>query len=294
MPNRFGTLQHTGDKLDKLEQYLNCFTQVLKNQPFQLIYFDAFAGTPEIDVGGEIGPQLPTMEASPFLEGSSKRALKQGTKFNKYIFVDQKRANIRELEHLKIDFPEIANRIDIRHSDANSELLTFCRIWPRNQRAVVFLDPYGNQVAWQTIEAIAATRAIDLWYLFPAGLGVNRQISSAGKHEGREESLDRLLGTSEWRTAFVASKVTQDLFGQNAATEKVATPVSITEFMIHRMQKIFAGGALDEWLPLGKDGRHSYSLIFACANPNPKAHELALRLARGVLRSRTNGRPKRH
>lgn len=294
MPNRFGTVRHTGDKLDKLEQYLERFTRVLQNQPFELINFDAFAGTPEIDVEGDTGPLLPTMEATPFLAGSSTRALRLGTRFSRYIFVDRKKANIGELQGLKAQFPDMAGRIEIKHSDANTELSEFCRNWPRNRRAVVFLDPYGNQVAWQTIEAIAATRAIDLWYLFPAGLGVNRQISNAGKHEGREESLDRLFGTREWRTAFVASRVTHDLFGQNAATEKIATPVSITEFMIHRMQKIFAGGVLDEWLPLGKDGCHSYSLMFACANPNPKAYELALRLARGVLRSRTDGGPKRH
>jgi three-Cys-motif partner protein len=37
----------------------------------------------------------------------------------------------------------------------------------RSHRAVLFLDPYGMQVEWQTIEAIAKTAAIDLWLLFP-------------------------------------------------------------------------------------------------------------------------------
>jgi three-Cys-motif partner protein len=292
MPNHFGTMRHTGGKLDKLEQYLKCFTQVLKNQPFDLIYFDAFAGTPEIDIEGDQNPTLPTLEATAFLAGSSKRALKFGDKFSKYIFVDRKRSNVKELQQLRAEFPDIAERIEIRHSDANNELLDFCRNWPKNRRAVVFLDPYGNQVSWQTVEAIAATQCIDLWYLFPAGLGVYRQISKAGKHEGREESLDRLLGTREWRTAFVETTVSQDLFGQSKCTEKVATPISITEFMIRRMRHIFRGGVLDEWLPLGRGGRHSYSLLFACANPNPKASSLALRLARGVLKSGTNGRAK--
>ena len=34
-------------------------------------------------------------------------------------------------------------------------------------RAVLFLDPYGMQVEWATIEAVAKTKAIDLWLLFP-------------------------------------------------------------------------------------------------------------------------------
>lgn len=33
----------------------------------------------------------------------------------------------------------------------------------------MFLDPYGMQVDWATIEAIAKTKAIDLWILFPLG-----------------------------------------------------------------------------------------------------------------------------
>jgi len=292
MPQKFGTRAHTGEKLDKLEEYLRVFTQVLKYQPFSLVYFDAFAGTPDIDVGDPDTSMLPAEDAAPFLEGSSKRALKFGKSFARYIFVDRKRANIKELTALKDAFPEVSERIDIRFSDANTELIEFCRGWPKGQRAVVFLDPFGNQVAWSTVEAIAATNAIDLWYLFPAGLGVHRQISKTGSHKGREASLDRLLGSRDWRNFFVISEDSTDLFGPSTIQRKVATPESITKFMIDRMRGVFRGGVLDEWLPLGSGGRHSYSLLFACANPDPKAHELALRLARGVLRSKRRGRAK--
>lgn len=284
MPNQFGSA-HTEEKLQKLEAYLDRFTLVLKNQPFKLVYFDAFAGTPEIDVGETGGLLLGAADTQLFLEGSSRRALKFGDKFSRYIFVDKKRANVRELEALKSEFPQYQDRIEVRYSDANTELVKFCSNWPRNQRAVVFLDPFGNQVAWETIEAIAATKAIDLWYLFPAGLGVHRQISGEGSRDGKEKSLDRLLGTPDWRKAFISKTTTDDLFGATRDTTTVASPEAITEFMIERMKSIFKGGVLDEWLPLGSHGRHSYSLIFACANPEPRAHELALRLARGVLRS---------
>jgi three-Cys-motif partner protein len=288
MPNRFGTKStHTDEKLNKLSEYLECFTTALKKQTFDLVYFDAFAGTPEIDVGNDRAP-LFVDEAVPFLEGSSRRALKLGTKFSRYIFVDRKKANVRELEALKNDYPNIRDRIEIRYSDANEELREFCSNWPSNRRAVVFLDPFGNQVEWRTIEAIAATRAIDLWYLFPAGLGVHRQISKGGDHRGREESLDRLLGTPDWRTAFVTTVEVDDLFGSKTEKAKVATPVSITEFMIARMKTVFEGGVLDDWLPLGANGRHSYSLIFACANPS--AGNLERRLAKEGLGSKKRGR----
>lgn len=284
MPNQFGST-HTEEKLQKLEAYLKAFTTVLKFQPFKLVYFDAFAGTPDIDVGDGSSPLLGTTDARQFLEGSSRRALKFGQQFAQYIFVDKKRANVKELAALKRDFPEVSSRIDIRYSDANTELQKFCASWPKNQRAVVFLDPFGNQVAWETIEIIAATRAIDLWYLFPAGLGVHRQMSGEGDREGKDRSLDRLLGTPNWRTALISRTTVNDLFGAAQNETTVASPEAITQFMIERMRGVFKGGVLDEWLPLGSRGRHSYSLIFACANPEPKAYELALRLARTVIRS---------
>jgi three-Cys-motif partner protein len=105
------------------------------------------------------------------------------------------------------------------------------------QRAVVFLDPFGNQVAWDTIKEIAATKAIDLWYLFPAGLGVNRQIGKCGAaHESyHARSLDKLLGTFDWRTAFSSERVERTLFEQRTETTKIATPEQVMfEFSLRR------------------------------------------------------------
>jgi hypothetical protein len=72
---------------------------------------------------------------------------------------------------------------------------------------------------------------------------------------------------------------------------KVATPKSITLFMIDRMRQIFKGGVLDKWLPLGSSGNHMYSLLFAWANPSEKAR-LAGKLAQAVLESSRRGRSK--
>lgn len=158
----------------------------------------------------------------------------------------------------------------------------------------MFLDPYGNHVGWDTIVAVARTQAIDLWYLFPAGLGVYRQISRrGGVHKSHEASLDRLLGTPEWRDVFIETQSVDDLFGAQESQEKRATVESVTQFMADRMSAVFKGGVLDEWLPLGSRGIHMYSLMFAWANPSKKA-KLAETLARAVLRSKKDGRTKRH
>ena len=289
---RFGSL-HTEHKLGKLEEYLKLYCTALKNQGFRLIYFDAFAGTGDIQVATEASLLADVDEYSPFIAGSAHRALQLGAAFSEYIFVEKSRSKAQALEKLKTQYTDISNRISIRRSDANEELQKFCAQTDWNKsRAVVFLDPYGNQVKWTTIEAIARTEAIDLWYLFPAGLGVHRQIGKDAKVDpSHAASLDELVGTKEWREAFIEERDEKDLFGPKKEHAKIATPESITLFMIKRMKGVFKGGVLDAWLPLGSRGIHMYSLLFAWANPSPKA-KLAGKLAKAVLGSARRGRIK--
>lgn len=291
MSPRFGSV-HTKLKLDKLEEYLRIYTTALKKQNFKLLYFDAFAGAGDVQIASNDASLLETVDDyTPFIKGSAQRALRFDKYFEKYIFVDRNIQNVKALQHLKLEHPEIANRVDIRQGDANTELVKFCKDTDWNSaRAVVFLDPYGNQVEWNTLVAIAATKAIDLWYLFPAGLGVFRQISKRGDvHTSHEASLDKIFGTRAWRDVFVDSSIEPDLFGSREKLEKRATVESITRFMADRMKGIFQGGVLDEWYPLGSRHIHMYSLMFAWANPSEKAR-LARTLALSVLKGRSDGR----
>jgi three-Cys-motif partner protein len=289
---KFGSA-HTEQKLGKLDEYLKAYSTALKHQKFRLTFFDAFAGTGDIQIAPEASLLEGIDDYSPFISGSAHRALQLGTAFDEYIFVEKSRSKSKALNELKIQYSKVADRISILCADANEELLKFCVRTDWNEcRAVVFLDPYGNQVKWTTIEAVARTRAIDLWYLFPAGLGVHRQIGkNATVHASHESSLDDMFGTREWRNAFIEEQAGADLFGAVSGFAKVATPKSITLFMIERMRQIFKGGVLDEWMPLGSRGIHMYSLIFAWANPSEKA-KLAGKLAKAVLRSSRRGRPK--
>jgi three-Cys-motif partner protein len=298
MPQKAFGGAHTRDKLDRLEAYLKAYLDVLKKQSWvHTIYFDAFAGTGEIPTAAR-DPLLPLDDGgTAFIVGSAPRALSLKSTFSEYIFVEKRRGKTKELERLRSEHPDKANSIKIVNQDANSALQTFCaeRNWKRC-RAVVFLDPFGNQVEWPTIEAIAATKAIDLWYLFPAGLGVHRQIGSDGTvHYTHALSLDRIFGTSEWSQAFIGDEERlPDLFEeQGRRSTKLATPASVTRFMIERMKSVFKGGVLDEWLQLGPRGHHSYSLLFAWANPSPGAAK-AGKIAKAVMRSEKRGGIKRH
>jgi three-Cys-motif partner protein len=293
MAQRFGS-SHTEEKLRHLEEYLKAYSTALKNQKFRLVYFDSFAGTGDIEIGSEAPLIAGIDEYKPFIAGSAQRALKLGTAFDEYIFVEKSAKNVRELNKLRGQHAEIAARVNIRRADANVALLEFCSgtDW-RRTRAVVFLDPFGNQIRWTTLEAIAKTKGIDLWYLFPSGLGVFRQISRDGTIDATHiDSLNALFGTEDWQSVFIRKHTQSDLLGERTGTTKTATIEAVTSYMIGRMKTIFRGGVLEESVPLGSGGVHMYSLLFAWANPSRAASNLAKKLAGAVLGRKTRGGTK--
>jgi three-Cys-motif partner protein len=286
--NSFGGL-HTEVKLLAVEKYLNAFTTALKKEGFRLLYFDGFAGSGNIQASSEIPLIKNGEDADLLLTGSVIRALRVAHPFDEYVFIEKSAAKRAELENVvERERPESAS---IRYvpGDANNAVLDFCRKtnWSRC-RAVIFLDPFGNQVGWKTLEAIANTKA-DLWYLFPAGLGVSRLISGDGSVDpGHRASLDRLFDGRRWEQALIEETGQADLFDTDVASRrKIATPEKITKFMIHCMKEPFGGRVLDQWLPLvNSRGGYLYSLLFAMANDSERAWPLGRKLAAAVLRRR--------
>jgi three-Cys-motif partner protein len=112
--HRFGG-DWTTTKLAILGDYLSAYTTALKNQPFKTAYIDAFAGTgyrtlrEPIDDTGEvlIFPDLAEADPQGLLDGSARLALKAEPRFAKYIFIERSPERCRELEGLKIEFPNL-------------------------------------------------------------------------------------------------------------------------------------------------------------------------------------------
>ena len=217
-----GTHRFGGDwttaKLDVIARYLASYTTALKGKPstehpFVKGYIDAFAGTgyrnarrdDRTDDASQalLLPDLAEAEPQALLDGSSRLALKTEPRFDRYIFIERSPERCAQLELLKQEFPDLAGDIQIRRGDANTEIHELCAKDWSSHRAVLFLDPYGMQVDWKTIEAIAGTKAIDLWVLFPLGIGVNRLLTKSGEiPESWRRRLSLLLGTEDWYEEF--------------------------------------------------------------------------------------------
>ena len=281
VPQVFGS-GHTEAKLVTVEKYLRAFTTALAGK-FTLVYVDAFAGS-GASVPKSDKQQIRLIETDDIIDGSTRRALRISPSFDSFIFIEKLTKNLQSLQGLKEEFPEKQSKITILPGDANLELQNFAtNLDRRNARAVVFIDPFGLSLEWNTIAALGQTERVDLWYLVPSG-GMSRQVKLDGTELDSARLLDKVLGTPEWRGRIIANTVTTDLFGDPiSSTSKIGGAVELTGFVQERLRTVFKGGVSEKALPLGRGGRHEFSLIFACANPSPKASVLALRLADAVL-----------
>ena len=285
--NKFGN-EHTLTKLNCVKSYLDGWATVLKKQGFNKRYIDAFSGSghfvlstdpSEIDHGflddAEIG--------KVFLDGSPLQALDVRPSFDKIDLIEKNPSAVASLrEAIRT---RDASYVEIHQEDANIALPRICEGFSRKDRAVVFLDPFGAQVEWSTLEAVSATRAADLWYLVPVSI-INRMLPRKFERQptGWSERITACLGTDEWITRFYQREDKTDLFGEVSETSKRGGLIDVERFFIERLKTVFPGVANDAVRLITPRGTHLFSLCFAVANPRGNAPEIALKIANSVIR----------
>lgn len=191
--------------------YAQAFQTALKNQPFESWYIDPFAGTGERvekRLGGGLLEGKVLEEELVRFAGSARRALDIEPHFNHYRFADTKPAHIEALRRLAAEY--VGRDIQIFPGDGNEcvRKIVGNRLWTGErsgwkQRGIVFLDPYGMNVAWDTLHLIAQTERLDVWFLF-AAKAVRQQLGPSLDRvdEGKAAALDRFFGEPNWRDEF--------------------------------------------------------------------------------------------
>jgi three-Cys-motif partner protein len=205
----------TQKKLRLLEKYLGVYMTIMdaqrrKGRFRRVVYIDAFAGPGRYD--DESGDQQKYLEGSPF------RALKIPKPFDEYWFIEKDAARAQRLrENLEAD-PETTGllaegKIRIFCKDANEVLRGDACAGIRYKdyaRALVFLDPYGLEVAFATVEALAEARAFELFINFSV-MGVNRLLKrQGGPEDWAKDQLDRVFGDRSWEDFYTHGRT---LFG---------------------------------------------------------------------------------
>ncbi|HEV2295756.1 MAG TPA: three-Cys-motif partner protein TcmP [Tepidisphaeraceae bacterium] len=269
----------TERKLDALDQYLRAYAKALSNTKFNRVYIDAFAGTgyreqklPTVDNAPSIFEddlkELTAPEPQQFLDGSPKIALRIEPPFHRFVFIEYDDAKVRELEKLKLEFPARASSIDVRPGDANTTIRQLCSTWDkRGTRGVLFLDPFGMQVEWSTIQAIAATEGIDTWILFPFAANRLMTKSPTDIPPGWRSRLDMLFGSKDWESKFYKERTLVDIFnGDTTVVEKNLTLQGLGAYYGERLGSIFPVVAPNPRMLRSSGNRPLFQLFFAAAN----------------------------
>lgn len=200
------------DKLNLLRKYLEAYVKVLKKQAWcnGYEYIDGFAGTGK--------PK--SRDEQEFVKGSPRVALELPTPFSKYHFIESSNWRIRKLEELKAEFP--SRHIEVHSGDCNVILRhSIVPTLPRSsfRRAIAFLDPFGMQLEWGTLEDVARVETIEV-FLNLSVMAINRNVRVRRAEEidpSKRARMDRFWG-AEWEAELYEEDLT--LFGADTVLIK--------------------------------------------------------------------------
>ena len=282
-------------KLDAISEYLRFYQIALKNRGFETWYVDAFAGTGErnaVVTRGGIFDDAPVEEVEEVLAGSAKRALAVDPPFAHYWFSEQRPTRVKALEALRNEYD---SDIRVNQGDANEQLraLFSSPPWVNHpdhwkQRAVVFLDPYGMSVGFDTLRMLAETKRTDVWYLFPRKAVIQQLANKAsGIDDGKRASLTRIFGCDDWERFYRPQPIQTSFFDQKPIQESVRTASGddIAAFAKDRFGGIFA--YVSDPIPLLINGRDFFELYCFSNNPKKQAIDLIKKGVNSVVKKYT-------
>lgn len=281
---RFGG-EWTKQKLSILEKYLNAYTTALKDQPFRLMYIDAFAGTGWIATGATAPYRsLFGAEEQEFVKGSVLRALDVRDKpFDRCIFLDRDPEYCHGLEQIRGRHP--GREIEIHNTDANSFLREY-RFHRAGWRGVLFLDPFATEVEWATIERIARLEMLDTWILFPAGT-LGRMLPTSRKPEDVDAAwkarLNTVFGSDCWEGLYEPQTQPTLFGGRLSKVVREPGEQGLTRIYRENLRALFGERFLDRSAPLvNSRGRVLYDFMF-CAG-HPRGARIAKKIAGHLLK----------
>jgi three-Cys-motif partner protein len=207
-------------------------------------------------------------EQQLFLAGSPRVALDLQFPFDNYIFVERSSERIGSLGQLKAWYGA-TRHIHIRQEDCtkylHDKIATNPKLDWKVNRAIVFLDPFGMQVRWHTIEALANTKAIEIFLNFPVGMAIQRLLLRQPERftDAQRRRLDDYFGSPDWMS--VLYKRHKTLFGDEAQQKVDESGIALLNWYRGRLRNVFAHVSRAALIRNTRGG-HLYYLLLASHN----------------------------
>lgn len=235
--NNFGG-DWTKTKIEILVEYAQAYLTIMnKYKSFKTLYFDGFAGSGFIEKDKKFGIEITMGAARRIIEIDDPKP------FDMYYFVELDPKNHKLLKSNTSDvFPK--KKIYPVCGDCNSKLIDLGNYMrkPVNKslRALVYIDPYGMQVEWRSIETLRDL-PIDMWVLVPTGLGVNRLLKKNGHiSDAWRERLEKFLGIPSNQIEDLFYKKQQTLFGDESYFKEADAIKKSAELYRKKLKEVFS------------------------------------------------------
>lgn len=270
----------TEEKLNAFSKYVNAYLTIMNKcrdkYKWKLIYFDGFAGSGSreethesdtIDMFEEFGISI---DDTTIYRGAAERVLSiEQHGFDYYYFIDKSEESSNALEEKLSHFKKEGKILNFRCDDANSQLAKLATALKNKKfKALVLLDPFGMQVNWDSISALAGT-GTDLWILIPTGVIINRLLDKKGQLTHIDRLTDFLgMTKEEIEAAFYEKTVMPTLFGEIEEVQKKQQPIEkIAQLYIQRLNTIFKNVTSEPLVLRNSKNNPIYHFAFASNNP---------------------------
>jgi three-Cys-motif partner protein len=267
----------TERKLNAFSKYVRSYLTIMKKYPYwETIYFDGFAGSGKREQrknSNLIKLLKITEEEEQTYKGAAERVLSLPEPgFDYYYLIDKNEQSLRKLKE-KFGKAFKDKKIEYRADDANLQLKKLAQaLKTKKYAALIFLDPFGMQINWESIAELKETRS-DIWILVPTGVIVNRLLNRSGEIKFPKK-LESFFGLSieEIKTHFYEQKETHTLFGeQEKIITKVARPIhKIATLYVQQLKTIWKHITEEPLVLKNSYGVPIFHFVFASNNENAK------------------------
>ena len=283
----------TIEKLEILGNYLDAYTNVFLNYPeITLTFVDGFAGTGTVRLksGRYKGLCIP---------GSARRAMDIGNRpFDRILLIE---SNSRKAEMLSNIPDPLRDRKTVLTSDANVAVQDYCNNMGSHERAVIFLDPYGMQVNWSTVAAIADTGYCDMFLLFPIPHRPMTRANRPDPSSRRGQRLTAFFGDQSWYTEpyELAEQGTLALGEEDRSTfreqyQRSSGVNQIVGLYEKKLRQAFSQGKVTQVHRRFRNTKSAPMFEYFFAASNPRGAEIADRIARHLMSRATQSPLKYH
>jgi three-Cys-motif partner protein len=277
------------DKLGRLREYLTAYSRVLDGSrrkigwPPHVLYVDAFAGsgvarvrTPteqgQTDMFAAASAEMrQDAELQQLLSGSPLVALRIAPAFTDLVFLERDDARASALR-LELGGDE---RARVYTDDCNEfltkDLLPRPAAWWDSTRAIVFLDPFGMQVPWSTIERLGDNASIEIILNLPLGMAVQRLLPVHGQiSSSQRRKLDDYFGDPAWHSLVYSTE--PGLFDDDLIIKSERAEQRLLDWYARRLEETF-GYVAGAFPVRNTRGKVLYHLLWA--GHHPTGHRIA-------------------